>query len=76
VRINCHDQAAQLPAMKAMFQWLGEAPSQPLQQTLMGLEKAFQRFFKKKAAFRPLRPSTAVVRACVGRSLVMALIPE
>ena len=41
VRINYHDQAAQLPAMKAMFPWLGEVPSQPLQQTLMDLEKAF-----------------------------------
>jgi putative transposase len=51
VRINYHDQAAQLPAMKAMFPWLGEVPSQPLQQTLMDLEKAFQRFFAKKAAY-------------------------
>jgi|LauGreDrversion4_2_1035121.scaffolds.fasta_scaffold145392_2 putative transposase len=51
VRINYPDQAAQLPAMKAMFPWLGEVPSQPLQQTLMDLEKAFQRFFEKKAAY-------------------------
>ena len=51
VRINYHDQAAQLPAMKAMFPWLGEVPSQPLQQTLMDLEKAFHRFFEKKAAY-------------------------
>ena len=51
VRLNYHDQAAQLPAMKAMFPWLGEVPSQPLQQTLMDLEKAFQRFFEKKAAY-------------------------
>ena len=67
VRINYHDQAAQLPAMKAMFPWLGEVPSQPLQQTLMDLEKAFQRFFEKRPPIRPSRPSTAVVQACVGR---------
>jgi putative transposase len=51
VRVNYHDQAAQLPAMKALFPWLGDVPSQPLQQTLMDLDTAFRRFFEQKAAY-------------------------
>ena len=51
VHIGYAAQAAQLPAMKAIFPWLGDVPSQPLQQTLMDLDTAFQRFFEKKAGY-------------------------
>lgn len=32
-------------------QWLKEAPSQPLQQSLKDLERAYKNFFQKRAAF-------------------------
>jgi putative transposase len=51
VRIGYNDQAAQLPAMKAMFPWLAALPSQPLQQTLLDLDTAFKNFFEGRAAY-------------------------
>lgn len=51
VRIGYNEQAAQLPAMKAMFPWLATLPSQPLQQTLMDLDAAFKNFFEGRAAY-------------------------
>ncbi|EGG5339258.1 RNA-guided endonuclease InsQ/TnpB family protein, partial [Escherichia coli] len=32
-------------------QWLKDAPSQPLQQSLKDLERAYKNFFRKRAAF-------------------------
>ncbi len=32
-------------------QWLKDSPSQPLQQSLKGLERAYKNFFRKRAAF-------------------------
>ena len=32
-------------------QWLKDSPSQPLQQSLKGLERAYKNFFQKRAAF-------------------------
>ncbi|EBS5461150.1 transposase, partial [Salmonella enterica subsp. enterica serovar Enteritidis] len=32
-------------------QWLKEAPSQPLQQSLKDLERGYKNFFQKRAAF-------------------------
>ncbi|EKI64788.1 putative virulence protein, partial [Escherichia coli EC1737] len=32
-------------------QWLKDAPSQPLQQSLKELERAYKNFFRKRAAF-------------------------
>lgn len=51
VKLGYTQQAGQLPAMKAFFPWLGEVPSQVLQQTLMDLDAAFHRFFEKKAGY-------------------------
>lgn len=45
------EQTAQLPAMKQMFPWLGELPSQPLQQTLRDLDKAYANFFEGRAGY-------------------------
>ncbi|HAJ6691262.1 TPA: transposase [Escherichia coli] len=33
------------------MQWLKDSPSQPLQQSLKGLERAYKNFFQKRAAF-------------------------
>ena len=51
VKLGYHEQAAQLPAMKALFPWLAALPSQALQQTLMDLDKAFRNFFEGRAAY-------------------------
>src|SRR5580698_3047663 len=51
LRINYFDQAAQLPAMKAMLPWMALAPSQALQQTLRDLDRAFVNFFEGRAAY-------------------------
>ena len=50
-RIGYPEQAAQLIPMKAMFPWLADLPSQPLQQTLMDLDGAFQNFFAGRAEY-------------------------
>ncbi len=39
-------QSSDLPNLKQERPWYKEIPSQPLQQTLMQLDEAFQRFFK------------------------------
>ncbi|MEN1964310.1 transposase [Escherichia coli] len=36
-------------------QWLKDAPSQPLQQSLKDLERAYKNFFQKRAAFPPIQ---------------------
>lgn len=36
-------------------QWLKDSPSQPLQQSLKGLERAYKNFFQKRAAFPRLK---------------------
>ena len=40
-----------LPSWKQEFAWLGESPSQALQQVLKDLDRAYQNFFAKRAAF-------------------------
>jgi putative transposase len=55
VRINYFDQAAQLPAMKAMLPWMAEVPSQALQQTLRHLDQAFVNFFEGRASYPSLK---------------------
>ena len=40
-----------LPSWKQEFAWLGESPSQALQQVLKDLDRAYQHFFAKRAAF-------------------------
>ena len=47
------DTAKQLPGMKrsAEYEWLKEADSQALQQTLKDLDRAYQNFYEKRARF-------------------------
>jgi len=51
VKIGYNDQAAQLPAMKQFFPFLGLLPSQTLQQSLMDLDRAFVNFFEGRAKY-------------------------
>jgi transposase len=51
VKVGYHAQAAQLPFMKQAFPWMGLAPSQTLQQTLLDLETAFLNFFEGRAKY-------------------------
>lgn len=44
-RIRYESQAGELPALKAAFPWLAEAPSHCLQQALIDLDSGFKRFF-------------------------------
>ena len=50
-RIRYEMQSKELSGLKEMLPWLAEAPSQVLQQAMMDLEKAFQRFFDKVADY-------------------------
>jgi putative transposase len=50
-RIAYKEQAAELPSLKREFPWMKDPPSQTLQQTLLHLDKAFQRFFKGESSF-------------------------
>ncbi|CAM3550195.1 transposase [Polaromonas hydrogenivorans] len=43
--------ANKLPGWKQEFEWLGQAPSQALQQMLKDLERAWKNFFDRRAAF-------------------------
>jgi len=51
IRIGYYEQNAQLPAMKQIYPWLSEVPSQALQQTLRDLDTAFIAFFKGRARY-------------------------
>lgn len=50
-RISYKSQAAELKQLKVEFPWMKEPPSQTLQQTLLDLDRAFQRFYKGIAAY-------------------------
>ena len=51
VKVGYGEQAAQLPAMKEMFPWMGLVPSQVLQQTLMDLDRAYVNFFEGRGQY-------------------------
>src|ERR1700726_4108657 len=46
--LNYHAMAIRLPKLKQEFEWLGEADSQVLQQSLQNLSRAFDGFFAKR----------------------------
>jgi putative transposase len=50
-KVTYSSQAAELKQLKVEFPWMKEPPSQTLQQTLLDLDKAFQRFYKREAAY-------------------------
>lgn len=58
VRVTYAEQCSQLPAMKQIFPWLGEVPSQVLQQTLKDLDGALQRFFEGTAGYPAFKSKT------------------
>lgn len=49
--LTSYDLQAQLPDLKAEFEWLTDAPAQALQQSIMAMDVAFTNFFKKRASF-------------------------
>ena len=47
--LNYHAMAIRLPKLKQEFEWLGDADSQSLQQSLQNLARAFENFFDGKS---------------------------
>lgn len=49
--LNYHAMAIRLPKLKQEFEWLGQADSQALQQSLQNLARAFENFFMKRGKY-------------------------
>jgi putative transposase len=49
--LNYHAMAIRLPKLKEEFEWLGDADSQALQQSLQNLSRAFENFFQKRGRY-------------------------
>lgn len=49
--LNYHAMAIRLPKLKQEFEWLGDADSQALQQSLQNLARAFDNFFAKRGKY-------------------------
>ena len=50
-RLNYHAMATRLPKIKQEFEWLKDADSQALQQSLQNLARAFENFFAKRGKY-------------------------
>jgi putative transposase len=53
--LNYHAMAIRLPKLKQEFEWLGDADSQSLQQSLQNLARAFENFFAKRGKYPRLK---------------------
>jgi putative transposase len=49
--LNYHAMAIRLPKLKQEFEWLSDADSQALQQSLQNLSRAFENFFAKRGRY-------------------------
>jgi len=49
--LNYHAMAIRLPKLKQEFEWLGDADSQALQQSVQNLSRAFENFFQKRGKY-------------------------
>jgi len=49
--LNYHAMAIRLPKLKKEFEWLGDADSQALQQSLQNLARAFDNFYAKRGKY-------------------------
>ena len=49
--LNYHAMSIRLPTLKKEFEWLADADSQALQQSLQNLSRAFENFFAKRASY-------------------------
>jgi putative transposase len=49
--LNYHAMAIRLPKLKQEFEWLGDADSQVLQQSLQNLSRGFENFFQKRGKY-------------------------
>jgi len=53
--LNYHAMAIRLPKLKQEFEWLKDADSQALQQSLQNLARAFDNFFAKRGRYPRLK---------------------
>lgn len=53
--LNCHAMTVRLPKLKQEHEWLKEAYSQVLQQSLQNLARAFDNFFAKRGRYPRLK---------------------
>ena len=49
--LNYHAMSIRLPTLKKEFEWLADADSQALQQSLQNLSRAFENFFAKRGRY-------------------------
>lgn len=49
--LNYHSMSIRLPKLKQEFEWLGDADSQALQQSLQNLSRAYENFFQKRGKY-------------------------
>ena len=49
--LNYHAMATRLPKLKQEFEWLSDADSQALQQSLQNLSRTFENFFAKRGKY-------------------------
>ena len=49
--LNYHAMSVRLPKLKQEFEWLADADSQALQQSLQNLARAFENFFAKRGKY-------------------------
>ena len=49
--LNYHAMSIRLPKLKQEIEWLGDADSQVLQQSVQNLSRAFENFFQKRARY-------------------------
>lgn len=49
--LNYRDMCIRLPKLKQEFEWLGDADSQVLQQSLQNLARAYENFFQKRGKY-------------------------
>ena len=49
--LNYHAMCIRLPKLKQEFEWLGDADSQALQQSVQNLSRAYENFFQKRGKY-------------------------
>jgi putative transposase len=49
--LNYHAMSIRLPKLKQEFEWLGDADSQALQQSVQNLSRAYENFFQKRGKY-------------------------
>ena len=63
--LNYHAMSIRLPKLKQEFEWLGNADSQALQQSLQNLSRAFENFLPSAAHTRASNRSMDASRSSI-----------